>query len=293
MTNVFREKRSALSFLLPGLLVYTVVVFFPILWSVFHGFFQWDGFGEKKFVGFANYIKLFTKERNFWSIFTQTFVYTGLQILFQVGGGLLLAILLAALVRGRSFFQAVFYIPVIISSVAICQIFGKLFSVSPTGIVNEFLGLIKPEWKEIGWLTTPKLSLFICAFVEGYKTMGTYMVIFYSALISVPNELLEAGTIDGTNSFQTLIYIRLPYIMNIVVANVVLVLNNSFRSFDIPFLLTSGGPGTTSELLASFMYKKSFSSMQYGYGSAIATVIIIICFILAFFCMKAYDREDS
>lgn len=293
MTRIFRDKKAILSFLLPALLVYTIVVFFPILWSAFHGFFLWNGFGNKKFIGLSNYIKLFTNERNFWPIFIQTFVYTGLQIVFQVGGGLLMAILLSALVRGRSFFQAIFYIPVIISSVAICQIFGKLLSVTPTGIVNELLSFIKPEWKEIGWLTTPKLSLFMCAFVEGYKTMGTYMVIFYSALISVPYELLEAGTIDGTSSIQNLIYIRIPYIFNIVVANTVLVLNNSFRSFDIPFLLTAGGPGTTSELLASFMYKKSFSSMQYGYGSAIATVIVIICFILAIFCIKAYEKGDD
>lgn len=293
MTKIFKDKKAIASFLLPSLVVYTVVVFFPILWSVYHGFFQWNGFGGKQFIGLTNYIKLFTNERNFWPIFIQTFVYTGLQILFQVGGGLLMAILLTALVRGRSFFQAVFYIPVIISSVAICQIFGKLLSVSPTGIVNALLGFIKPEWREIGWLTTPKLSLFMCALVEGYKTMGTYMVIFYSALISVPYELLEAGTIDGTNSFQNLIYIRIPYILNIIVANTILVLNNSFRSFDIPFLLTAGGPGSTSELLASFMYKKSFSSMQYGYGSAIATVIVIICFVLAIFCMRAYDKEDN
>lgn len=293
MTTLFRKKKTILSFLLPSLVVYTLIVFFPIVWSFFYSFFQWNGFGDKKFIGFSNFVKLFTKERNFWPVFLQTFEYTGLQILLQVGGGLLMAILLSSLTKGRSLFQAAFYIPVIISSVAICQIFSKLLSVTPTGIVNEILSFINPKWKTIGWLTTPKLSLVICAFVEGYKTMGTYMVIFYSALISVPEELIEAGIIDGTNAFQRLCHIKIPYIMNIVVANMVLVLNNSFRSFDIPYLLTSGGPGTTSELLASFMYKKSFSSMQYGYGSAIATVIIIICFFMAIFCMRVYSKEDN
>ena len=269
------------------------MVFVPIIWSVYHSFYRWSGLGTKEYIGVKNFIQLFTADRNFWPVFSQTFIYTGLQITFQVGGGLALAILLVNIQKGRSILQAIFYIPVIISSVAICQIFGKLLSVSPVGIVNELLGFINSDFRQIQWLTTPKLSLLMCAMVEGYKTMGIYMVIFYSALISVPHELVEAAIIDGTTSFQCLIHIKIPYIQHIILANTVLVLNNSFRSFDIPFLLTSGGPGTTSELLASFMYKKSFSSMQYGYGSSIATVIVLICFSLAVLYMKVFTSEEN
>lgn len=293
MRGLFSRKSTVLSFLLPALIIYTAVVFFPIIWSAYHSFFNWNGFSAKKFTGLDNFVRLFTADRNFWPILIQTFIYTILQIILQVGGGLVLAILLSGLTFGRSFFQAVFYIPVIISSAAICQIFTKLLSVSPVGIVNAILGMINPEWEMISWLTIPKLSLVMCALVEGYKSMGTYMVIFYAALIAVPDDLIEAATIDGANAFRCLVFVKLPYIMHIIIANIVLVLNNSFRSFDIPYLLTAGGPGTSSELLASFMYKRSFSSMQYGYGSAIATVIVMICFILAIFCMRVFRTEEE
>lgn len=287
MDSIFRKKSTICGFLIPALLIYTSVVFVPIIWSMYYSVFNWNGFGVKKYVGLSNYVKLLTRDRSFWPVLGQTFIYTILQILFQVGGGLLLAILLTSLRQGRSVMQTLYYVPVIISSVAISQIFGKLLSVSPVGLVNALLG------KQIEWLTTPRLSLLMCAIVEGYKTAGTYMVIFFSALISVPPELKEAGIIDGANAFQCMVRIKLPYIRPIILTNVVLVLNNSLRSFDIPYLLTAGGPGATSELMASFMYKKAFSSMQYGYGSSIAVIIVIICFILAIFCMRTFEEGGN
>ena len=270
MDSIFRKKSTICGFLIPALLIYTSVVFVPIIWSMYYSVFNWNGFGVKKYVGLSNYVKLLTRDRSFWPVLGQTFIYTILQILFQVGDGLLLAILLTSLRQGRSVMQTLYYVPV-----------------SSVGLVNALLG------KQIEWLTTPRLSLLMCAMVEGYKTAGTYMVIFFSALISVPPELNEAGIIDGANAFQCMMRIKLPYIRPIILTNVVLVLNNSLRSFDIPYLLTAGGPGTTSELMASFMYKKAFSSMQYGYGSSIAVIIVIICFILAIFCMRTFEEGGN
>lgn len=278
-------------FILPALAVYTLVVFVPIVWSGYYSVFNWNGFGAMKFIGIDNYTKLFTKDRNFWPVLMQTFEYTALEILFQVGGGLLMALLLSSIRRGRSLFQTVYYIPVIVSSVAISQIFSKLLSVTPVGLVNSLLGKIDPSLEKMEWLTTPGLSLVMCAFVEGYKSMGLYMVIFFSALISVPGEISESALIDGANSLQIILHIKIPYIKHIIIANTVLVLNNSLRAFDIPYLLTNGGPGSTSELISSFMYKKAFIGMQYGYGSSVAVVIVAICFIIAIFCLRTFETD--
>lgn len=243
------------------------------------------------FIGFDNFEKLFVRDRFFWPIVGQTIEYAALQILFQVGGGLILAVFLTNLTHGRTIFQTIYYAPVVVSSVAICQIFEKLFSVTPTGVVNHVLALIDQDLILMEWLTTPGLSLVVAAFVEGYKTMGIYMVIFFAALISVPPDLTEAACIDGASGLQTLLLVKLPYIRHVIVANVVLVLNNSLRSFDIPFLLTAGGPGTTSELMSSYMYKQAFNSMQYGYGSAISVFIVGFCLFLALFTMKYFNEN--
>lgn len=290
MNSVLKNKRAFAVFLTPAMLIYSAIVFVPIIYSGYYSLFKWDGLSEMKFIGLDNYITLFTKDRVIWPILVQTIEYTLLQILFQVGGGLILALLLTLLVKKRAIFQTVYYIPVVISSVAICQIFDKIFSVTPTGLVNHLLSLVNENLAMTEWLTTPGLSLVITAFAEGYKTMGVYMVTFFAALIGVPGELSEAAKVDGASWLRTVWHIRLPYIRPIIVANMVLVLNNSIRSFDFSFMLTAGGPGTTSELLASYMYKKAFSSMQYGYGSTLAVFIIVICFILASFCMKQFDR---
>lgn len=293
MNSVLKNKKAIAVFLLPALLVYTAIVMIPILSSAYYSFFEWNGLSAKHFTGLSNYVTLFTRDKTVWPILMQTIVYTLLQILFQVGGGLLLALLLELLVKKRAVFQMVYYAPVIISSVAICQIFEKLFSVTPTGIINHLLSFISQDFLKIEWLTTPGLSLVITALAEGYKTMGIYMVIFYAALIGIPGELLEAARVDGAGWLSMVVRIKIPYMKPILVANAVLVLNNAIRSFDFSFMLTAGGPGTTSELMATYMYKKAFGSMQYGYGSAVAVFIVVICFILASLCMRQFDSGQD
>ena len=125
------------------------------------------------------------------------------------------------------------------------------------------------------WISNDSLSLIIAASVEGYKYLGLYMVIFYAALIGIPKELDEAAIMDGAN---------------VIIANCILVLNGSLRSFDISYLLTKGGPGNSSELMSTYMYKQAFTSMKYGYGSAVAMVIVAICLIVGFLFRRFTER---
>ena len=187
--------------------------------------------------------------------------------------------------------QTLYYVPVVISSVAICQIFSKLLSVTPTGVVNQLLSVFNPALKVMEWTSNPNISLYVTAFVEGYKYLGLYMVIFYAALIGVPDELGEAARIDGASLFQEYWHVRIPYIKPVIVANCLLVLNGSLRSFEFSYLLTHGGPGNASELMTTYMYKQAFTSMKYGYGSAVAIMIVIICLIVGVLFKKITGEE--
>lgn len=190
--------------------------------------------------------------------------------------------------------KALYYIPVVISSVAICQIFTKLFSVTPIGIVNQILSFINPSFKFMEWISNPQISLYVTAFVEAYKYLGLYMVIFYAALIGVPDELGEAALIDGAAVWQEYLYVKIPYIKPVIIANCLLVLNGSLRSFEFSYLLTHGGPGNASELMTTYMYKQAFSSMKYGYGSAVAIMIVIICMVVGLLFRKfSGEGEDE
>ena len=264
-----------------------------IVWAGYYSFFDWSGVGEKVFVGLKNYIELLTQDEVFRATVWHTLIYTIINVAIQVFGGLLFAILLSRIKKGRVALQTLYYIPVVISSVAICQIFTKLLSVTPIGIVNQILSFFNPSLKFMEWISNPQISLYVTAFVEAYKYLGLYMVIFYAALIGVPDELGEAALIDGASTWQEYLYVRIPYIKPVIIANCLLVLNGSLRSFEFSYLLTHGGPGNASELMTTYMYKQAFSSMKYGYGSSVAIMIVIICMVVGMLFRKFTGGGDD
>lgn len=293
MQKAFGRKSVLLTLLLPAFIVYTLFVVVSIIWAAYYSFFDWNGVGAKTFVGLQNYISLLTEDKIFGMTVWHTLVYTAINVAIQVFGGLLFAILLSRMTKARVFLQTLYYVPVVISSVAICQIFNKLFSVTPTGIVNSVLGLIEPALKTIEWTSDPAKSLYVTAFVEGYKYLGLYMVIFYAALIAVPGDLSEAALVDGATTFQEYVHIRIPYIKPVIIANCVLVLNGSLRSFEYSYLLTGGGPGNSSELMTTYMYKQAFSGMKYGYGSAVAVLIVAVCLTAGLLFRRFTDEKGA
>lgn len=279
-------------FLLPALVVYILFVVVSVIWAGFYSFFDWSGVGEMTFAGIQNYLQLF-QDKTFLQTIWHTLIYTVICVAIQVFGGLLFAIFLSRLTKGRALLQTLYYVPVVISSVAICQIFSKLLSVTPIGVVNAVLSIFNPELATMEWISNADVSLYVAAFVEGYKYLGLYMVIFYAALIGVPKDLEEAAIVDGANVVQQYWKVKIPYIKPVIIANCILVLNGSLRSFDISYLLTNGGPGNASELMSTYMYKQAFSSMKYGYGSAIAMAIVVICLIIGFVFRRATEGRDD
>lgn len=280
METLLRRKRTILCFLLPGVLVYLVSVIVPIIWSGYYSLFDWNGFGDKTFIGIQNYARLL-RDKEFWESVAHTLIYAVWQIILQVGGGLLLAVLLSNMVVLRKPMQIMYYLPVIVSSVALCQMFKKIFAVVPAGLMNQLLSLINPEWIHLEWLTNIKTSLGMVIAVAGYKNMPVYMLIFFAAFLTVPSSLVEAARIDGASAWQVFWRIKLPHIRPTIITNIILVLNGSLRGYDIAKLLTAGGPINSSQLQAMYMYKQAFSSQKYGYGSAIAMFIVMESLILA------------
>ena len=286
MQKAFGKKSVILLFIFPAFLIYTAFVIVSIIWAGYYSFFDWGGVGEKVFVGLKNYIELVTQDEVFRATIGHTLVYTVINVAIQVFGGLLFAILLSRIKKGRVALQTLYYIPVVISSVAICQIFTKLLSVTPTGIVNQVLSFIDPSLKLMEWISNPQISLYVTAFVEAYKYLGLYMVIFST-------DYYEAAQIDGASTWQEYLYVRIPYIKPVIIANCLLVLNGSLRSFEFSYLLTHGGPGNASELMTTYMYKQAFSSMKYGYGSSVAIMIVIICMVVGMLFRKFTGGGDD
>jgi raffinose/stachyose/melibiose transport system permease protein len=220
-------------------------------------------------------------------------------LLFSLGGavvqllfGMAMAVVLLSLPSFRNLTRAAFFIPSIISSVAISQIFVQLLAVNPEGIFNGLLGLVGlGAWK--AFLGDPNLSLAIVTLVDAYKFSAIYMAIYYAALASIDAELIDAAHIDGANWWQTLYQIRIPVIRSTVIATVVLVISGTLKGFDISFIMTNGGPGVSSELVSTYLYKTLFNSSNFGYGSAIAVFLAVECLVAVLLIQWVFAGEEK
>ena len=288
--KILRDKKAIAVFLLPAFIVYSVIVMVPILVSIYYSCLDWNGIGKKSFVGFNNYIKLFGD-----SVFRQAFgnniIYIVIVMVLQLGFGFSIAVLLTYLKKGRGFIQTVYYIPSVITVIAISQLFTGFYSYEPLGLFNIFRKMLGME--PIAFLSEYKTVLWAVASVEGWQYIGIYMIIFYSALVSVSPDILEAARIDGATELQILVKIRIPAIANVIMLSCILSLVGALRGFAAPMNMTKGGPNHRSEILATYMYKKAFTSRDYGYGSAIAVIIVILSIIGVLLISKYMDGENE
>lgn len=273
--GIIRNKKAFFAFLLPGLLFYILAVFYPIEESIRMSFMKWNGIGDKEFVGLSNYIDMFHDKVFFTSFFNN------------------LAILLTYMTKRVTLVKTLYYVPCIITTVAIAQLFRSVYSTEPMGLLNQFLQFIGLDHMVTSWLANVGTALAAVSVPEGWRFTGMYMVIFYAALVSLDPSVYEAAKVDGASEMQILFRIKLPLIKDIILLTLTMCLTGALRGFDIPFLLTSGGPGNASELMSTYMYKKAFSSNQYGYGSALAVFIIIESILVVFTLRKLFTSKEE
>lgn len=290
--GVIRNKKAFLGFLLPGLLFYILAVFYPIEESIRLSFMEWGGIGEKKFVGFQNYISMF-QDKVFYTAFFNNLIYLVIVVSMQLAIGLFFAILLTYMTKRVTLVKTLYYVPCIITTVAITQLFRSIYSTEPMGLLNQFLQVIGLDGMVTSWLAEVSTALTAVSIPEGWRFTGMYMVIFYAALVSLDPSVYEAAKVDGASEMQILFKIKMPLIKDIILLTLTMCLTGALRGFDIPFLLTSGGPGNASELMSTYMYKKAFSSNQYGYGSALAVFIIVESILVVYTLRKIFTSKEE
>lgn len=282
-----KSRAEALTYILPALLIYILVVLVPILWSIGYSFFDWNGIGDMKFIGLNNYKKLFSDDV-FHAAFVNNLIFMVISTVFQLIVGLGLATLLTRIAHGRAFLRVVYFIPCIISSMAICQIFKRLLSIQPVGLVNFVLDKLGLE--QIAFIADPNISLITLTLIDGYKFCGIYMIIFFSALVSVPRDVVEAAHIDGCNGIKSYFYVELPMIKDIFCIVVVMLVNGCLKTFDIFYIMDNRS--LTTEMVATYMYKTAFSSSNFGYGSALSVFLVVECLIAVVLIQRLFPKSE-
>lgn len=290
--GVIRNKKAFLAFLLPGLLFYILAVFYPIEESIRLSFMKWGGIGKKQFVGWENYITMF-HDTVFYKAFFNNLIYLVIVVSMQLLIGLFFAILLTYMTKHVTLVKTLYYVPCIITTVAITQLFRSMYSTEPMGLLNQILEKVGLGGVVTSWLANVGTVLSAVSIPEGWRFTGMYMVIFYAALVSLDPSVYEAAKIDGATEMQILFKIKMPLIKDIILLTLTMCLTGALRGFDIPFLLTSGGPGNASELMSTYMYKKAFSSNQYGYGSTLAVFIIIESILVVYILRRIFTSKEQ
>jgi multiple sugar transport system permease protein len=230
------------------------------------------------FVGLKNYLTALQDEY-FWMALKNTMVYALITVLGQLFFGLLTALMLEKVTRGKVLFRTLFYLPVVTSWVVVSLLFKFLFNSSSAGLVNYFLvNLLHVISQPVTWLTEANTAFVAIDTLGIWKGVGFAMIIFLAALQTIPEELYQAASMDGASSLQILRYITLPIILPTTIMVTVMLTIGAFQAYIPVALITKGGPLHRTEFILSYMYSTAFGDLKFGYSSALAYIMAAIVF---------------
>jgi len=287
--KVMSNKKIIALYVLPALILIMAVVYIPIVLTGYYGLNEWNGIGAMTFIGLDNYKELLSDSK-FWSSAWHSLLlalFSGLSLILY----LVVAMVLASRIKGANLFRKIYLIPMLLSSVAIAQLWLKIYH--PTnGILNsllESIGIANPP----AWLAEPSLVLYALFIPILWQYAGFYILIYYAALKNIPSSLEEAAKIDGANALQIAWKIKLPLVMEVIKVTIVLAVVGSLKYFDLIYVMTNGGPNGASEVMASYMYSEAFKSYDFGYASAIGFFLLIICLVVTWIIRKLTATKDT
>ncbi|MCP8970027.1 carbohydrate ABC transporter permease [Ectobacillus ponti] len=287
MKQTFRSRQTAILYILPALLLILSFVFLPIILNVYNSLFRWNSFtAEKVFVGLKYYKKLFADDI-FYTSLKNNSLYAVISLVFQVGGGLVVAAILEDKVirRFQPFFRTVFFIPSVIS-IAVVGLLWQLLYNPEVGLVNGALKAIgQADWAR-SWLGDSKTAIYAVIAVSQWQYTGYMAMLFLVAMQKIPFEYYEAAMIDGASKLRTFFSITLPHIKEMVLVGTVITVIGAFKVFDEVYVMTAGGPGRSTEVLGTMLYRAAFRNDEMGYASTIGTVIFVITLTLSLIQMR-------
>jgi ABC-type sugar transport systems, permease components len=276
--NTFKHYHYYL-FIAPAMMFYLVFLIFPSLFSMFYSLFNWNGLAaQKTFIGLKNYIDFFSDPTS-WDVIKNNLIWILYMLVFPITIGLGLAIALNRAIPGKTLFRAIFYIPAVLPLVSVGVVWAWIYH-PMFGALNVFLKSVGLSSWIHGWLAEPKFALNSVAVTAIWQGVGLPMVLFLAGLQDIPLEYYEAAQIDGAKSWQRLWYITIPSLRETFVIVISLLVVGSLKVFDVIYAMTWGGPGHSTQVLATWMYFNSFSFNKMGYGSAIACIMTLISLII-------------
>lgn len=292
MDKIFRDKKAIILFIAPGIILFTAILLVPICQAFFYSLCDWNALTKPKFVGFDNYIKLFTDDETMKTAIKNSVFFTLFSAITQQILGLTLAAVLTNVKKGRNIFKNIYYLPVVLSSAALGLLWSFLFN--PKMGINQILKLI--GIKGPLWLMDTKgfivLPMWMIAVVALWQYAGSTMMLYMARMSGISKSLYEAAYIDGATKFQAFKKLTLPLVKPMVGTTLSLNCIGSLKFFDLVYNMTQGGPNHRTEVLATHLYDQGFKYFKYGYASAIGIVLLIMCLLVTLLINKCFKSED-
>lgn len=293
MRKVLGNKKAIALFVMPAFLVYAALVILPVLWSLYYSLYSGSPGLKWEFTGLSNYTRLF-KDKNFIEALLVNLKYIAVVMIGQVGLGLMLALVFRFwLKRFKSVVRTIIFFPVVLPTVAVGQLFSKIYEIQPNyGLLNSILSNLGLEHLVQPWIGQASTALWSLCVMDIWVAMGFYSVIFYGALLDIPDDIMEAARIDGCNGWNLFKRILLPLLRPITISAMVFSFSGTVKMFESALALTNGGPGHATTSLSMYMYNTSFTYNKVGYGSVIAVVIFLIC-IAGSSVINLFDKKEK
>jgi raffinose/stachyose/melibiose transport system permease protein len=279
-------------FLLPGLFLFVSILIAPIAVSVYRSLYDWNGFSEGTFIGFGNYIELFTNGSiKFMTALKNSLILAFFSVFVQLPFALLLALLLGRGIKREKTFLSIFFMPVLISTVVIGQLWLKIYN-PDYGLLNRFLDFVHlGAWKHT-WVGEVGTALGSVIVPTIWQYVGYHMLLMYAGVKGVDIDLREAAMLDGATKWQVDRYIVIPIIKPIIRVSVIFAVTGSLKTYDLVRILTEGGPFQTTEVPSTLLENMLFLRNRYGMGSTISVMLIILCFAFALAITAAFKEKD-
>jgi raffinose/stachyose/melibiose transport system permease protein len=286
-----RAAGAAGLFMLPALALYAVFVLFPIVQAARYSLYDWNGLEPlTDFIGLDNFTRALSDPVFLGAVSHNAFIVIlslGVQIPFALG----IALMLNRRFRGRTVLRLIFFAPYVIAEVITAIVWSLILQ--PNGLADNLLTTVGLGDLYQPWLADPDTVLAALFFVITWKYFGFYMILLLAGLQGIPREVEEAASIDGASRRQSLRYVTLPLLGPTIRVSIFLSIIGSLQLFDLIWVTTRGGPVNASNTMALYMFDRGFVRFQFGYGSAVAVILFLICFVLALAYQRWVLRRDT
>ncbi len=285
------ERWAIVVFLLPASVLYLLFVLYPSFNALLMSLYNWRGLGTKTFIGLDNYKRMLGDE-----IFLNTLKVTGKYILVQVPLVLVLSVVIALSIshflktRWLNLYRSITFFPYILPGVAIAMLWSTILN-PVNGMLNGLLDAVGLDFLMTEWLGRTETAFESVVFVNVWGMVGFYSILILAAILNIPQDVLEAAEIDGATKLKKSIYITIPMLKDILQVVIIFTLINTIKIFEMPQLLTGGGPNRSTQPISLYIYEQAFSNFNFGYASALGVIFLILTLLASMLTLKVTRRE--